>query len=284
MEKILACVDGSVYRESVVDHAAWAAKRLGAQVEVVHAIGRREAGGGAFDMSGNLDADERSALMGELSELDEKRAKIALKRGRVLIDEALERLKADGVSDVTSKLRHGDIADTLSELSEDARIVVVGKRGEAADFAKGHLGSNLERVARSAKRPLLVTSRAFKPIEKFLVAFDGGKSSQQIIERLFASPLLKDVPCELFMVGEPSGDAGHRLHEAEKRLRTAGYKVSVFTEEGDAEELIGKKVEHGGIDLVVMGAYGHSRIRNFIVGSTTTEIIRRCTVPALIIR
>ncbi|TFF20589.1 universal stress protein [Jiella endophytica] len=284
MEKILACVDGSAYGTSVTAHAAWAAKRLSLPVEVVHAIGRREAGGGAMDMSGNLDLDERSALMTELADLDEKRAKIAMKRGRVLISEAVERLKAEGVGEVGEKLRHGDIADTLAELSDEARLVVVGKRGEAADFAKGHLGSNLERVARSAKRPLLVASRAFKPIEKFLVAFDGGKSAGQIVERLFVSPLLKDVPCQLFMVGEPSGDAGGRLHEAEKRLRNAGYKVSVYTEEGDAEEKIARKVERDGIDLVVMGAYGHSRIRSFIVGSTTTEIIRRCTVPALIIR
>ena len=284
MEKILACVDGSIYRESVMDYAAWAAKRLSAPVEVVHSIGRREAGGSAFDISGNLDLDERNVLMSELSELDEKRAKIALKRGRVLIDEAVARVKAAGVADVGSKLRHGDIADTLSELSEDARLVVVGKRGEAADFSKGQLGSNLERVVRSSKRPLMVASRGFRPIDKFLVAFDGGKSSGQIIERLFASPLLKDVPCQLFMVGEPSGDAGNRLHEAEKRLRTAGYTVSVFTEEGDADEVIAKRVERDGIGLIVMGAYGHSRIRSFIVGSTTTEIIRRCTVPALIIR
>ena len=284
MQTILACVDGSTYGKSVTDHAAWAATRLAAPVEVVHAIGRREAGGGAFDMSGNLDLDERSLLMNELSELDEKRAKIAMKRGRVVIDEAVARLKAAGVSEVTEKLRHGDIADTIADLAEETRLVVVGKRGEAADFAKGHLGSNLERVARSAKRPLLIASRAFRPIGKFLVAFDGGKSSAQIVERLFASPLLKDVPCQLFMVGEPSGDAGQRLHEAEKRLRTAGYAVSVHVEEGDAEEVIAKKVERDGIDLVVMGAYGHSRIRTFIVGSTTTEIIRRCAVPALIIR
>ena len=249
MEKVLACIDGSTYGDSVTDHAAWAATRLSAPVELLHAIGRREAGGGAFDISGNLDADERGILMSELSELDGKRAKIALKRGRVLIDEATARLKNAGVATVTSKLRHGDIADTLAELSEEARLLVVGKRGEAADFAKGHLGSNLERVARSAKRPLL-----------------------------------KDVPCQLFMVGEPSGDAGKRLHEAEKRLKTAGYSVSVFTAEGDADEVIGNKVKTDGIDLVVMGAYGHSRIRTFIVGSTTTEIIRRCTVPALIIR
>jgi nucleotide-binding universal stress UspA family protein len=33
-----------------------------------------------------------------------------------------------------------------------------------------------------------------------------------------------------------------------------------------------------------MGAYGHSRIRNLFVGSTTTEMIRSCKVPILLFR
>ena len=34
MSKILACIDGSVYSESVADHAGWAAGRLGLPVEL----------------------------------------------------------------------------------------------------------------------------------------------------------------------------------------------------------------------------------------------------------
>jgi nucleotide-binding universal stress UspA family protein len=33
-----------------------------------------------------------------------------------------------------------------------------------------------------------------------------------------------------------------------------------------------------------MGAYGHSRIRTLIIGSTTTEVIRSCLIPVLLFR
>jgi nucleotide-binding universal stress UspA family protein len=33
-----------------------------------------------------------------------------------------------------------------------------------------------------------------------------------------------------------------------------------------------------------MGAYGHSRIRQLIVGSTTTQVLRRCQIPILLLR
>ena len=43
MARVLACIDGSIYAGSVAAHAAWAAARLGAGVELLHVIGRREA-------------------------------------------------------------------------------------------------------------------------------------------------------------------------------------------------------------------------------------------------
>jgi nucleotide-binding universal stress UspA family protein len=48
--------------------------------------------------------------------------------------------------------------------------------------------------------------------------------------------------------------------------------------------VIGNRVELGGIDLLVMGAYGHSRIRSLIVGSTTAAMARRCRIPVLMFR
>ena len=36
--------------------------------------------------------------------------------------------------------------------------------------------------------------------------------------------------------------------------------------------------------MLVMGAYGHSRIRNLIIGSTTTQMIGACKVPIMLFR
>jgi nucleotide-binding universal stress UspA family protein len=48
--------------------------------------------------------------------------------------------------------------------------------------------------------------------------------------------------------------------------------------------VISDAVEREGIDLLVMGAYGHSRIRNLIIGSTTTEMVRSCKIPVILYR
>ena len=71
---------------------------------------------------------------------------------------------------------------------------------------------------------------------------------------------------------------------ADNLLKKAGIKYQVFFERGEPEKVISDHVEQYNIDLLVMGAYGHSRIRNLMIGSTTTQMIRSCLVPVLLFR
>ncbi len=53
---------------------------------------------------------------------------------------------------------------------------------------------------------------------------------------------------------------------------------------GQPETALGKLVDEAQFGMLVMGAYGHSRIRSLIIGSTTTAMIRSCKVPVLLMR
>jgi nucleotide-binding universal stress UspA family protein len=53
---------------------------------------------------------------------------------------------------------------------------------------------------------------------------------------------------------------------------------------GIPEDIISTYVQEAGISLLLLGAYGHSRIREFLIGSTTTEMIRRCHIPLMLFR
>jgi hypothetical protein len=62
-------------------------------------------------------------------------------------------------------LRQGELVDTVIEQEGPARMIMVGKRGEEADFASLRLGAHLERFIRASHKPVFVASRAFKPID-----------------------------------------------------------------------------------------------------------------------
>jgi len=284
MTHLIALIDGSVYSHSVCDHAAWVAGRAGASVDLMHILGRRHTNGENADFSGNLKLGARSALLQELADLDEQKAKLALKHGRLLLAEAKEQLESQGIAEVGTKLRHGDLIEAIAEFEKDTNLIIVGKRGEAADFAKMHLGSNLERVVRAATKPVLVTSRAFKPIEKFVIAFDGGPSVMKAIDHIAQSKVFKGLSCLLLAAGDLNSDARQTLDDAVAILQNARITTESAVEKGDAETIIKTRIEKDGYDLLVMGAYGHSRIRNLIIGSTTTEMVRSCHVPVMLFR
>ena len=284
MTNLMAFIDGSTYAKSVCDHAAWLTGRTGGAVELVHVLDRHGMSSEPENLSGSIGLGARTALLEELAELDARKAQLSQKRGRAILDDAMQRLREAGVDDVTTRLRLGDIVEVVEDLEAEADMIVIGKRGGGADFNRLHLGSQLERVLRCSHRPVLVTSRAFKPIHRFLVAFDGGRSVTRAIESIAGSRIFADLECELLRVGEATPESTRQMEAAASLLRDAGYQVKTKIESGQPEAVITREVETDAYELMIMGAFGHSRIRHLIIGSTTTEMIRSCKIPVLCFR
>jgi nucleotide-binding universal stress UspA family protein len=283
MARILACTDGSIYAESILDHAAWASARMGgASIRVLHVLDRG-AHAAPADRSGMLGVDDSDELLRELAELDEARGRVALRRARAILTAAEQRLRAAGVAEVTTTQRHGALVDTMLEFEQDADLVVIGKRGEAADFASAHLGANLERVVRASIRPVLVAARAFRPITRFAIAYDGGPAALKAVDHAARSASLDGLECHLVTVA-PAGQGAALLEQPAAMLARAGKAVTTSVLHGDTEQALAAYTQAAGIDLLVMGAYGHGRIRTLIVGSTTTAVLRACRIPVLVFR
>lgn len=283
MTNILACIDASLYATSVVEHAAWAASRLDGQVEVLHVIQRKDAVAARHDLSGAVGLGAKSALLEELVRIDESEGKLAQEKGRALLAAAKAHLEELGQSGITLIHRHGGIVETIIEREDTANLVVIGKRGASADFAKGHLGSKVERVVRQSIRPVLVASRTFAEPQTVLVAFDGGASARKAVSFVATSSLFAGVRIEVVMAGRE--DQAHAAHLGWAReLLATRESAQVTIIDGKPEAVIVGQIAASGAQMLVMGAYGHSPLRSMIVGSTTTEMVRSCTIPVLLFR
>jgi nucleotide-binding universal stress UspA family protein len=283
--KILACIDSSRYAVSVCDHAAWAAKRLESPVELLHVLERHAADPKvAFDRSGRLGVDSREALLRQLVELDELRNRLAQEAGRHLLDEAAAKVREGGVEQVLQRLVHGELVDHIHDYEAEARLLVIGRRGEGENRAAQHLGRNLERIIRASHRPIVIAAQQFRPAQRFLVAYDGGSSAEKAIDALIRNPILTDAEGHVLMVGEGTATEHQRLDTTLSRLRDAGYRVTGTIVSGDPDRLIPATVRANDSDLLVMSAYGHSRIRTLMIGSTTTAVLRTSPVSILVVR
>lgn len=281
-KKLIALVDGSIYSKSVCENAAWIANRTGAPVELLHVLGRQQTT--SSDLSGTIALGARSALLKELSALDEQRARLAQKQGRAIVEDAEAIIRAAGVEMITARLRHGDLLEEVAASEPDSRGIVIGKRGEGADLAKLHLGSNLERIVRSATKPVFVAARTYRPINKMIIAYDGGPSATRAVAHIAHSPLFTGLDTLLVNVGHENPELRRQLEQAQALLIEGGHHASIEITPGQPEKVLTDIVERDGIDLLAMGAYGHSRIRAMIIGSTTTEMIRSCKIPVVLFR
>lgn len=201
----------------------------------------------------------------------------------MMLDAARQRAVKAGV-EPTLRHRHGDLVESLRELEGDIRLLVIGKQGEDSGSEVQLIGSQLESVIRTMHRPILVTPADFKAPASAMLAFDASATSRKGVEMLVASPLLKGMPIHLVTVSSDTHEARAALDAARDKLADAGFEVHVAILEGEVEaRLRGYQAEHA-IELLVMGAYGHSRVRQFFVGSTTTNMLRSATTPLLLLR
>ncbi len=280
---VLACIDGSPYTPAVCDAAAWAALRLDTPLTFLHLLDKPQYPPKS-DLSGSIGFGAQETLLEELAALDEKRGKLAQERGRQVLAAARERARSAGVTSPEGLKRHGGLVETLMEMEDGIRLLVLGKRGEASAVASDHLGSRLERVIRAMRRPILVTTAEFQPPQRVMLAFDGSATTRKGIDMVAASPLFQGLPCHLVMAGADTAEARAQLAEARQTLEAAGFQAPTTILPGEAEKVLSKYQQENDIDLIIMGAYGHSRIRQLLIGSTTTAMLRKSNVSMLLLR
>ncbi len=283
MPTLLTCTDGSAYAASLYQHTAWAAARLGARVEVLHVY--PSAAPFLFppvNFMGDPSMGSASLALPELTALSEAQEREARAAALALLDLAATALREAGLPECRLTALDGNLPEVLRTWEGPVDLLLLGKRGESSAAALQDLGSQLETVIRHSPHPVLVVSHQFRPIRRFLISFDDSPASHAALHHVVDSPLLRGLPCSLLMVGEPSEANQAALDSARTFLQSGGFAPEEFLLQGDPETVSTWEIAAQHIDLLVMGAYSHSRFLQFFIGSTTNEIIRRCRVPVLV--
>lgn len=286
MKTILLCSDGSAFADGIYRYGAWFARRFGAQTKVLFVTDiRSQKVVSTGNLSGSIGLGASEQLLNELVNLEHERAKLNNQRARLILKNADQVLKAEGLSEVELLNPTGFLVDCFHDFEADADMVVLGKRGEAAEFASGHLGANIDRIVRSSSKPCLVTPQTFSPIERLLVAYDGSPTGKRVLNFLADSASgFKDIEIHLLTVAKPDSARSQELADAQAKLQQAGLTLTASVLPGDPEQVIAQYIEQHQISLLLMGAYGHRRIRHLVIGSTTVQLLRSTQIPMLLFR
>lgn len=142
----------------------------------------------------------------------------------------------------------------------------------------------MEWVVRSATRPVLVVTEAYREPKKVLFAFDGSSVTRKGVEMLASSPLLRGLQLQLLTAGQPSDSDRKQLNAAVEATVANGIQATASIKPGTPKEEIADTLANGGFDLLVMGAYSHTPLRSWLFGSKTAEMLKASKVPTLLLR
>ncbi len=281
--KLLVCIDGSAYADNICADAAWVAKKLNAQIDLLHVLRRHSDYQASMpEHTGSIGLGARSDLLDKLTQVDEQRAQLDQQKGRLILEHGEALLRAAGIEHINMIHRRGSLVETIQELEPDYDMIFIGKRGEHADTQSAYLGANLEKTARAIHKPLFVVSTIRRDMQRYLIAYDGKESVSKAIDFISKSPLLKDMEGHLLAVDDKTAID---TSTAEAALSAADLSVKItHIKAAHPDEAITNYVQENAIDILITGAYSHSRMRSLFLGSTTASLIKSCKVPLLLFR
>lgn len=277
IKSILIPTDGSVNSHTALEFGIYLAKLFKAEITGLNVIDIRALEGPFLsDISGSLGFTPFQNYFPKFQKILEDRA-------NVILDDFKNRCAEKSI-DPRLKRMSGVIANVIAEEAKRVDLVVIAQRGEHEQWSTGLIGSTTDSVVRKSPRPVLVTPNKFQKVTGVLVAYDGSIEANRALKTACEHFSDKKIQFRIVFV-TADGDRKKRLtDEVNEFVSPYKLKYEITCLEGDAGKEILNFSENTKTDLIAMGAFSHSRIRDLFLGGTTAYIIRKASIPVLLTR
>jgi nucleotide-binding universal stress UspA family protein len=288
MRKILVSLTGFESDTAALDTAYLAARLFDAHLHCMCASpgpGQIVAGASPFDIGGAMNAAELIADLQKENELRAKNARLSFDRFCKRWDIGLaDGSAAKGVSAIWQQITGDEVETTIRE-ARYHDLVVLGRPAEATALSTNGIGS----VLVGSGRPLLVAPKTSPEnlAPTIAIAWKEGPEAARAITA--AAPLLAKA-ARIIVLTADEGDS-----ETNKRVASAERLAAQFRRHGATSEarLIvpgGRNLPDAlidtaaasGADVVVMGGYGHSRLRELVFGGFTRHVLNESRLPIVL--
>ena len=173
-------------------------------------------------------------------------------------------------------------ANMIIERAQVADLVIMGKCGEFSRWDHQKLGATVQIVAKNIHKPLLVTGAQHNPIQHILVGYDGTTHANQALQ--LAGHLAEQLHARLTLLSvfDDVKVGDHYITEAQDYLKNYKIKLESKVLGGTPDKILVNYAAEKSVDLVLIGAYGHSRIREMLLGSNTEHILRHANCHVML--
>jgi nucleotide-binding universal stress UspA family protein len=175
-------------------------------------------------------------------------------------------------------------AKAIESEAEGSDLIVIGKDTNFRFEAEPDMTETVARLIRENARPVLVTSAGQPSGDKVLVCYDGSVQASRAMHMFVLLGLAHGREVHLTSVGRTRAAASARLQSAEKLFTAHDISVQLHgtASDADAADVILAEVDALRPAVVVMGAFGHTGLRELFLGSATRTLLRQCHTPMFI--
>jgi nucleotide-binding universal stress UspA family protein len=279
VKSILIPTDGSDYGKTAIAYGISIARKLSAQLTGLHVVDVRLLQGPVFtDISGSIGLPPYQELLPVIESGLDAKAEAILAEFRV-------QCEAAGIHPETKKVT-GVIDETIIEEGRTCcDWVLLAQRGEHFHIGSGAvLGSTAQSVVRRSGKPVLVTPEHFREIKTMALAFDGSAPACNALKLAVEVSQQALWPLAIVIITDDEALGAKRSQKVKDFLAPFTIDGTVIIRKGKEDRELLQFIREGSADLLVMGAYGHNRLRELLLGSTTSSVIRKSTIPVLLTR
>ena len=276
IKSIFLAVDGSVYTDSVVAHGVSLAKKLDAFLRVYSIVDIR-----IYEWVLNTGGEGYMPVIPSNVFHDES-YKFHNERAESLINAHRKKLDLTGIKFEADKME-GAPVEIISDISRQVDLVILGARGDYARWGDRMLGATLESVSHQTHAPLMIVDKKFVDFKTITCAYDRSVSSNSSLKLSAYLATRLDLPLEVLSISDDESERKEMLEEAKIYLKPYDLDSKLRHEAGDVvKQITLATTDVEAPTLLMMGSYGHSRIREAILGSTTLQVIRNAAKPILL--
>jgi len=285
IKTILVPVDGTDSAKQVLQNALSVCRDLSAHVEVLHV---RADSKNAVPLLGE---GMSGAMIEEMIDLADKEADTRAEKARAIFDEVVREFQVpiaatpetDGPS-VAWVDRTGREDEVTAQLGRLADLIVVSRPTPETDVSSR---MTLNAAIRETGRPVLVVPPLPpKPLgKKIAIAWNGSTEASRAVR--LAMPFVETAEEVFIFTAEGGSTRAIAADELAAYLAWHGIRARTRTFEiadrVGGEELLGE-CGKAGVDLLMMGAYTQSRVRQLIMGGVTKHVLSEATLPVVMAR
>lgn len=183
--------------------------------------------------------------------------------------------------------KRGRVDEEIINLSKTVDFIIIGKRSSKT-FPHGSKepGPVTENLLRHTTKPVLVVPPHSKLNRQILIGYDGSKTAQRALSLGAEMAILLGAKIIVVSVGDDIDRASPPLDDAKEFLKPYHLDVDYIVDFDSNKpwEPILIEAKNFDVGLIVIGAYGESRLFELIFGSTTREVLKGSHCPVLLCR